>query len=251
MKIIVYTFFLLGWIFCSAQNDKPQVIYKYQKDTLFLNETNQPIIKKSFNLKLDSPLFSSLRFENDTLVLYKLRFSHLFGKLKISQKHQLFSLLNSRNNVDTTKVMIIHYQDSLKPINEFAKKTGIAYNKDSTTHRHVMSHKTFVVKHKDCVRKLSKRNKSNVYHYFKVNNGHPLEFKKAKWYEDYYGLIDKLFRDSYSRFFTIVIHPDGSFYCKNYNDNNGKIFKDLIKGKRWKLHKKEFEENLNSLNSKV
>lgn len=243
-----FVLFLICYI-ASSQNKQPQVVFKYQKDTLYINETNEDINKRVYNLKVKSNLFAGLRFENDTLVLYKLRFSHLFGTLENSKKNQLFKLISSKNKVDTTKIIIIHYQDTLKRISQFAKKTGIVFNKDSTSHRHVISHKTFINQHKKCVRTLGKRNKSQVYHYYNFNNGHPETYKKVDWYKDNLSLIDKIFRDSYRRFNTIIIHPNGDFFCRNYNDENSNIFKDITKGKRWKKHKKEFEESLDTLNS--
>ncbi len=246
-KILLIT---LGFSFvCFAQVGSSKYYLNYAKDTIYSDVQYYNISKKRHDTKLDSKLFSSLKFENDTLVLYRLRYSHLFGTLDKVKRHQLFLIFSERNKIDTTKIMVIHYQDTLKQISEFPDKSELVYNKDSTSHRHVINHSRYIKNLRNCIKNLRKRNRSEVYHFFKHNNGHPLKYKRFQWHKDYYGLIDKLFRDYRSRFHTIVINPNGDFFCMNYRDGNDKILKDLTKGKRWEKHKNAFEKKLAYLNS--
>lgn len=234
----------------TAQNipNKNELSIK-SRDTVFLDETDKVTTKSTYIAKLETPLFVSVWFENDTLILYKLRFSHLFGKLKDENKNQLFKLLSSRNKVDTTKIMIIHYQDSLKKESLFPKHSGVTYNKDSSKHRHVISYDKFISQHKECIRKLRKRNKNNVYHFYKHNLGHPEKYGKISWYKDHYELIDRLFRDSHRRFKTIVIRQDGNYFCRNYIGQNIDIFDDIIKDKNWEKHNEQFMTTLKKVNT--
>jgi len=248
MKFKLFVFLLCFSLLGYSQIKKPKYYLQYAKDTLYSDVEYFNISKKQHNIKLKSNLFSSLRYENDTLVLHRLRHSYLFGKLDSIKRNQLFLLFSNRNKIDTTKIMVIHYQDTLKKISEFPEKSGVVYTKDSTSHRHAISHSDYVKNQRACTKNLRKKNTSEVYHFFKHNNGHPLTYKKERWYKDYFGIINELFRDYKSRFHTIVIHPNGDFFCMNYTDGN-KLLSDIAKGKRWEKHKNDFFEKLDYLNS--
>ncbi|WP_299334496.1 hypothetical protein [uncultured Psychroserpens sp.] len=245
-RLLIFCVFVS--FYSHSQTIESSFKYTVEKDSIFLDEYDNAIDKRLFDFKLKSTLFYSLTMSNDTLVLNKLRFSHLFGELETPKKQQLFKFLSQRNNVDTTKVMIIHYQDTLKKINEFPEKSALIYSKDSSSHRHVISHKAFLKQHKKCQNKLNTK-KTRVYHFYGHNNGHPESIKKLTWTKDHLHLINTLFRDAYKRYSAIIIHPDGSFYCWNYRDGNLDVYEDIRKGKRWDKHKKEFIKKLEALNS--
>lgn len=244
--LCIVLFFSKQFVF--AQVGQHQKSYtSASKDTLRVDRNNQSIAKKIYDYKLDSSLFSALRFENDSLILYKLRLSYMFGELMPEKKTQLYQLLYSKNQVDTSKIMVIHYQDTLRAISYFPEKSKIVYAEDSLSHRHVANHKTFIKQHERCVKKNGKGRRNNVYHFFGYNEGHPTEFDKIKWQKDYLSLVERIYRDSYGRFNTIILHPDGTFVGYNYNDDTGKIYQDLIKGKRWTKHKANFEKRVKAL----
>ncbi len=221
------------------------------KDTIYLDENDKIIDKRLFNFKFDSSIYYGLRFENDSIVVDKLRFSHLFGKLEETRKKQLFKLFASRNHVDTTKIILIHYQDTLKRIVDFPKENTIVFNKDSTSHKHLYSHKSFLQQHKNCLKDFKRNKNTNVYHFFGINTGHPLNYDNCTWEKDNFSLINNMFRDKYKRFSSIIIHPNGNFYCYNFNDEgkNLKVYQDIIKNKKWDEHIDEFSKRLQTLNS--
>lgn len=235
-------------LFCYANSAESQQT-KHKKE-IYFDEVDATINKRQHDIKLKSDLFSSVKFETDTLILHKLRFSHLFGTLDTIKKQQLFKLLSARNSIDTTKIIVIHYQDTLRRIDEFAEEDGIIQNKNGRGHRHVISHNTFINQHKKCLRNLYKKGVNNVYHFYKHNNGHPEVYESYTWERDHLTLIDRLFRDSFRRFGTIVIYPNGNFFCRNYSDDNLHILKDVTKGKKWDKHLKRFKKKLELLSSK-
>ncbi|TXD84829.1 hypothetical protein ESY86_03805 [Subsaximicrobium wynnwilliamsii] len=246
--LLIILFFSKQIVF--AQVEEHQVSYTTaSKDTLRVDRSNQPIAKKAYDYKLDSSLFSVLRFENDSLVLYKLRLSYMFGNLVPETKTQLYQLLHSKNQVDTSRVMVIHYQDTLRAISYFPEKSKTVYAKDSMSHRHIANHQAFINQHKNCLKKNKRGRRNNVYHFFGYNEGHPAAFDKILWKKDHLGLVDQIYRDSYDRFNTIILHPDGTFVGYNYNDDTGKIYQDLIKGKRWELYKADFEKRVKALDA--
>lgn len=224
---------------------------KHIKDTIYADENDDVIDKRLFNYKFNSTIYYGFRFETDSVVLEKLRLSHLFGTLEATKKEQLFKFLTSRNHVDTTKIMVIHYQDTLKRITDFPKENKIVLSKDRSSHYHVLSHKSFIKLHKDCVKTFKRNKKTNIYHFFSVNTGHPLTYEECHWEKDNINLINNMFRDNYRRFSTIVIHPNGNFYCYNFNDDgeNFKVYQDIIKDKKWDEHMNEFSKKMKSLNS--
>lgn len=221
-----------------------------KKDTIYSDENNQIIDKRVFNFKSNSSLYYGIRFEYDTIVLKRLRFSYLFGKLEESNKNQLFKLLAKRNAVDTTKLIVIHYSDTLKSLKEFPEKPKIVLNSDSTSHRHVASYKQFIRTHKTCVNGFKHNKKANIYHFYGFNNGHPEKYKKYTWQKDHFKLIAKMFTDNYKRFHTVIMHPNGNFFGFNYRKkNNNIIYNDIVKDKNWDKHLAHFKQKLESLNS--
>ncbi len=245
MKLSLLFFFAL--LLCSNSIAQAKI---NKKDTIYSDENDQIIDKRVFNFKYKSNLFYGIRFENDTIVLNRLRFTFLFGEIEDSKKNQIFKLIAKRNKVDTTQLIVIHYTDTLKSMDEFPKNNSIVYNKDSTTHKHVYSHKNFILSHKKCIKNFKKNKKANVYHFYNINNGHPEKFKEYTWQKDHYRLITNMFSDSYKRFNTIIINPDGDFFCFNFReDNNISIYNDIVKNKKWEKHKASFKKRLKSLNS--
>ncbi|WP_179352537.1 hypothetical protein [Winogradskyella vidalii] len=155
-----FNFSLVIGFFCffaTSQVKYPKYYLEYAKDTIYSDVEYFNISKKAHNTKLKSKLFSSVKYENDTLVLYRLRQSYLFGELDELKKNQLFLLFSNRNKIDTTKIMVIHYQDTLKKISEFPKESGIVYNEDRTSHTHATSHEDYVKHQIACTKKLSKK----------------------------------------------------------------------------------------------
>lgn len=250
MKFLLLLMFVLVQCQLFAQEHN-KLFLKHSKDTVYADENDKIIDKRLFNYKINSSLYYGYQFETDKAVLLRLRFSHLFGKLDPTYKHQLFKLFASRNHVDTTKIMLIHYQDTLKKITDFPKENTIVYNKDSTSHKHVISHKTFLKEHENCQKKFKRNKKTNVYHFFEINEGHPLSYGNCTWEKDNFNLINSMFRDKYKRFSTIIIHPNGDFYCYNFNEDgvNLRIYEDIIRDKKWDEHMAEFEKNFQYLNA--
>ncbi len=245
MKSILLFFF--AFIFSIYSNAQDNFI---EKDTIYSDENDQIIDKRVFNFKHKSSLFYGIRFENDTVVLNKLRFTYLFGEIKKTKKNQIFKLFSQRSAVDTTKLIVIHYTDTFKSIAEFPKNNMIIYNKDSTSHKHISNHKQFIKNHKYCIKNFKKNKKANVYHFYGLNNGHPENYKEYTWQKDHYKLIANIFSDSYKRFHTIIIRPDGNFFCfNNRKGNNIDIYDDIVKNKKWEKHKAKFKVRLKSLNS--
>ena len=250
MKFLLFLLIILVHTQLSAQ-ESDKLYLTYAKDTIYADENNNIIDKHLFNFKFDSSIYYGFRFETDKIVVLRLRFSHLFGTLETTKKEQLFKLLASRNHVDTTKIMLIHYQDTLKRIVDFPKEDIVVFNKDSSSHTHIISHKSFVKQHENCLKGFKRNKKTKVYHFFGINKGHPLTYENNTWEKDNFNLINNMFRDKYRRFSTIIINPNGNFYCYNFNDEgkNLKVYEDIIKDKKWDEHMNEFSIKLQSLNS--
>lgn len=87
---------------------------------------------------MNSPLYYVLIYKNEKnkIVTLKARPSYFFGTIEKVKKQQLFKLLAQRNNVDTTKTIVIHYQDTLKRIDEFPKTNKIVPTKNG--HKHLV-----------------------------------------------------------------------------------------------------------------
>jgi hypothetical protein len=213
---------------------------------LYLDEGKIEIDKRTYNKKLRSDLYYGQRYTNDSIVYNVLYLSYYIDKIKKPQKEQLFKLLAQRNHVDTTRSMLIHYENTLKAIEDFPKNDTIIYYKYGL-HSHLISHKTFIDGHKKC--NSTKRKNSNVYHFFAVNNGHPLSFDGQIWYEDNLLLLKNTFgngRESRSNW-ALIIHPSGEFAVRNA-ELDYKIWNKLADHLDWEKQLRKFDKKFNRLN---
>lgn len=217
---------------------------------VYLDETNKIIDERTFELKALSSVYYSMDFIFENRKYHKLRFEYFLGKIPDTKKSQLFKLLYQRHKIDTTKLLLIHYTDTLKSIDQFPKKNMIVYNADSTSHEHLISHKQFVKNHKKCIKDHKRYKNLNVLHMYEHNNGHPDKFDEVVWYKDDLGIIKKLFNDGVFKYYYILIKPDGSFYLENTYYNRG-LYKDLLKNKKWDKHLTEFQNKLESIQNSI
>ncbi|MBW1295721.1 hypothetical protein [Aquimarina litoralis] len=150
------------------------------KDTLYLDENNDFISKLKFDQKINSIIYYGLTFDLEDAVYKKIRFAYFFGKIDPIKKQQLFKYLSARNGVDTTKIMAIHYSDTLRAKYQFPKKDSIVYINNKKNHKHIPPYRTFIKRHKACTKNFKNKKNANVYHYYTVNLGHPKTYKKIK-----------------------------------------------------------------------
>ena len=246
-----------------------------QRDTIYVDENDKPISKEIFNNKLNSPIYSGLRFDADTLILQKIEFKYNFGNITPSVKNQLFKLLNKRHQIDTTKTLVIHYQDTLRAKSDFPKENKTVYY-DSlnneiekitkktqvpggvkidfsnfykvSKHVHIQNYSGFLRGQKTCVRSYKKYDKTaSVLHFYNINNGHPNVLKKLRWYQDYGGLLKKLFFQDKKKFYTVIIKPSGEFFIE-YHENYFTMC-DLLNPEKWNTIKVDFEQKYKALNN--
>lgn len=219
-----------------------------QLDTIYLDESDKFISKTIFENKIGSTIYHGLKFETDTLVLNKVRFSYYFGELSPSVKTQLFQLLNKRHQIDTTKTLIIHYQDTLKPLEQFPKRDSIVYlDSLSKRHIHLWGYDSFLNAHKKCFQNHKKYKKeAQLLHFYAHNLGHPNKVKNLEWFKDYGLVIKKIFADSYQNFKIIIIHSDGEFFIESRI--NEIPYNHLIRQKKWEEYKNEFIRRSEALN---
>lgn len=237
MKIIFYL--LLFVVLVPSANGQA-------RKELYLDEGKIEISKRIYNKKLRSDLYYGQRYANDSLIYNVLYLSYYFDKIKKPQKEQLFKLLVQRNKVDTTKTILIHYENILKPIDEFPKNDTVLYYKNGT-HSHLISHRTFIDGHKKC--NNTKRKNSTVYHFFAENEGHPLSFEDQKWYEDNLLLLKNTFGNGKEskRNWSLIIHPSGDFAVRNA-ELDYRIWNRLVDRIKWDKIKKKFDKKFNKLN---
>lgn len=239
---------------------------------VYLDVTKEVISKQEFNKKIESDLYSGIKYVTDTLIIKKLKINYAFGKLKTSTKSQLFKLLSSRHQIDTTKTLVFHYMDTLKNKNEYPKSDYLVLldsnnnvikkikgnrtsyivtpsTRNVVKHKHLISYKTFLVSHKKCIKSYKKFIKKNVkiLHFYSVNNGHPNQYKNHRWYKDYGNILKKLFYIEKRKFSLVVLKPNGEFflyYTHGYMKN-----KLLFTEEGWRKYKQEFLTNQKQLNS--
>ena len=236
-----------------------------QSKIVYVNEVNKIISQSEFNSKINSPIYQGLKFPlNDSIIIKKIRFKYFFGSLNSKKKKQLFQLLSKRHNVDTSKIMVLHYDDTLKLKSSFPKRNrtvfydslGREVNVDKISggynfrqmtnvvkHLHQTNYRRFLSEHKKCLRRYSKNKETVILHFFNFNEGHPTEYKGLVWSKDYGSVLKTMFFDAYQSYQSILLYPNGDYYLGYDSDL---INKNLLDFKNMTKYKNDFITELNS-----
>lgn len=248
--ISFYIVFFVSIVGFSQKENSQTLDGTVSKDTTYIDEDGISISKETFNTKLNSNYFYAKIYHIDDYSVGKLQWSHYFGTLDEALRHQFFSLLSEKYLVDTTKVMAIHYKDTLKNPDSFSKKDKII-ELDKRKHIHLISYKTFIKEYKDCHKRFKKNEHANVYHFYSHNNGHPEVVDKMSWHQDYQHKIKFLFSKNDEQPAVILLHPNGNYlihyrYDGLYSNN---ILTQLKKNERWDIFLTDFHNKTSALNS--
>lgn len=244
------------------------------KDTIYVDESYNKITRNEFKRKALSSLFYSANLNKDSIHYKKLRYKEYFGSLGFKKKHQLNKLFNLRFKIDTTKIWLIHYVDSLPDMKRMPVKSGIilldsigrqdgkilskkdfsnllinrstnriTINSDVSKrkHRHVTSYKDY----KRIISKERKRYKKfknvELIHFYEFNKGYPKEdIENNKWYQDKNKLLKRTFTDGMKMYKVIVLFPNGDFCLNPYGPDKAK---KILKRKKYLREKKKWKKN--------
>ncbi|APY10037.1 hypothetical protein BWZ22_01725 [Seonamhaeicola sp. S2-3] len=246
-----------------------------QQDVIHIDENGKSISANVFKTKISSSIYHGVRYDTDSLVLQEIKYNYRFGKLLPNAKKQLFQLLSLRHQIDTTRILMIHYIDTLRAVSEFPKKSStilydslnqeiksvqktityplggvkidLSNNQKVYKQEHVLNYRDFINSYKRCYRRYRKYKQVSVFHFYDYNNGHPNELKKLKWFQDYGGVLKKLFFNEKSRGYNVIIKPSGEFFIE-YRENHI-TFDDLINSKKWNEMKINFDKEIKVLNN--
>lgn len=219
-----------------------------QVDTIYVDENYNKLLKDTFKQKLKSNAYKAYRYSTNTLVLEMLKPKFRFGNLDKHVKSQLFKLLASRHNIDTSKVLSILYIDSLKSKNDFPKKKYALVkdqygntigkekfrsawvfpseyvdirkylkdrNKNEVKLITVNNYKGFLKNCKRFFRLHKKYDEVTPFMFYNFKAGTEDEFKNIHAYKDYGLLLRKLFALDTEVPKYIVIKNNGEFYASH------------------------------------
>lgn len=217
----------------------------------YIDEGLAVISKKEFKKKLKSDLYYAYEYDLDTVLYKRLYVKYFLGKLDPLSRHQLFSLLTRRNNVDTTQNMVIHYQDTLKAKESFPRRDEIVWNKDGT-HKHLISYNTFIKGHNRCNSRYSKKYKGKLYHFYNFNTGHPEQYKDLIWYKDHLKMLRRLFYNNSNNKngWSVTLFPNGDYFIKNWS-MDPKLAEELQNHTNWEQHLSNFKSRYYQLNPQL
>ena len=244
--------------------------YSQNKERIYLDEHYKEIELREFQKKARTDFFFVAIKSNDTAVFRKLRYRELYGKLDLKVKYQLNGLFHKRYDIDTNKVWVIHYKDSLPDIKKMRKKSGIIvidstgkelseilswdqYRRSkyrTTKNRHL---KKYVTSYGDFIKTidyekkyLRNKNLIELLHFYHINKGYPLENDKFNWMQDSSQILKKIFTIGLEMYRIIVLHPDGSFYVITHKDSLDRQ-KEKIKFKYFQRAKKQWLKDYESI----
>ncbi len=217
---------------------------------VYVDENFQKIPEEIYINKQESNTFLEAEIVSDTAIYKKLFYKEFFGTLDKNKKSQLNKLLLQKYEVDSTKVWVIHYVDSLPDVSTLSKKSKIIYepvdstqasleaaaylnanrkfiaNKFSTKefneklnrtkHSHIFSYKSWYKSTKKEIKKYRKTDHALLLHFYGHNAGFPETDRDVRWLEDPYNVLKAIFSDGVKNYPTIILHPDGSFFVSYY-----------------------------------
>lgn len=207
----------------------------YTNAQTFIDYNTNQITAKEFKRLFDTDLFKELDIKSDSLNFKKLIFNKRFGSLSKIAKSQLNKRLFFGYAIDSTKIWVIHYVDSLPPKASMPKKSYIEYLDDQKMrHKHVTSYKDFVKGSKKHSKEFKNNKDVKFIHFWRAGGqDYPQElFKSLNWYYDPSNFIKRLFSFGIINFKTQIIYPNGD-YISFYDNKNKVDLKRLIKSKKF------------------
>jgi hypothetical protein len=207
----------------------------YTNAQTFIDYNTNQITAEEFKRLSDTDLFKELDIKRDSLHFKKLVFKKRFGSLSKIAKSQLNKHLFFRYAIDSTKIWVIHYVDSLPPKVSLPKKSHIVYLDDQKIrHKHEISYKDFVKRSKTHFKEFKNNEDVTFIHFWRAGGqDYPQElFKSLNWYYDPSNFIKRLFSLGIIHFKTQIIYPNGD-YVSFYDDKNKVELKRLIKSKKF------------------
>ncbi|MBU2526035.1 MAG: hypothetical protein KKC03_05490 [Bacteroidetes bacterium] len=101
----------------------------YQKTSAqvrFIDWDLKEIKENTFKSKLKTGKYESIKFQSDSIGYYfKLRPKEIFGLLDTTTNNQLHQILSKSYQVDKSKILFIHYIDTLPMVYKMPKRDTI------------------------------------------------------------------------------------------------------------------------------
>ena len=207
----------------------------YTNAQTFIDYNTNQITAEEFKRLSDTDLFKELDIKRDSLHFKKLVFKKRFGSLSKIAKSQLNKHLFFRYAIDSTKIWVIHYVDSLPPKVSLPKKSHIVYLDDQKIrHKHEISYKDFVKRSKNHFKEFKNNEDVKFIHFLRAGGqDYPQElFKSINWYYDPSNFIKRLFSFGNINFKTQIIYPNGD-YVSFFDIKNKADLKRLIKSEKF------------------
>ena len=223
------------------------VMFSYSTNAqTFIDYNLNQVTAKEFKRLIDTDLFKELNIETDSIRFKKLVFGKRFGSLSKVAKSQLNKRLFFRYGIDSTKIWVIHYVDSLPPKVSSPKKSHIVYLDDQkTTHKHLISYRDFV-KGSQTHSKEFKNNKDVTFiHFLRAGaQDYPQElFESINWYYDPSDFIKRIFSFGVINFKTQVIYPNGDYVSFFYVKNKAEL-KRLVQIKKFIRERQKHQKKI-------
>ncbi len=184
------------------------------KQLIHVDENYKEISSSEFERRLKSKLFYYTKYTSDTIDYKKLKFREFFGNIGFEKKKQLNDLFKKKYRIDSSKVWVIHYYDSLPDTKKMPKNTliEIKYASSTPTVRNKMSLEVF----KKGLRKMKERywrnKKAKLYNFYNYKNEYPIAKSKVKWYKDENLVLKKMFGQGVDMYATIILLKNGNYY---------------------------------------
>ncbi|MEZ4793751.1 MAG: hypothetical protein R2783_09895 [Gelidibacter sp.] len=218
-----------------------------------------------YDNKCKQQAYKCLKYQTDSITLYKVLFKYRFGKIDVQEYNQIKNLVTgSKSNIGTDIVLVIKYIDSLRDYEGF-KRQHLTHVKihDSISKIESLGNRPQMIKHwaynykmykrnkkrwikssKKCVKKFEKNLPVDVSYVYNFNQDNLADYEGLNLIKDRGALRVKFFNIK-NNFNLLILKPDGEYFLSGDHMSDESL-KRLIKNKDWSSYKSDWNATINT-----
>jgi hypothetical protein len=231
MRTLILFALLLGFVFQETNAQTKLIDWN-------LKEINE----STFKSKLKTGKYTSIKIQSDSIgTFFKLRPKEIFGQLDSTINDQLHKILSSNYKVDRSKILFIHYIDTLPMVSNLPKNDTILIGEKVDANGNVYPSQTHLSSFETEKKFLKKEIKFfqrfddvTFVHLVNVENDYPKKIDSHEMMSDPNLVFRKVLSDGFQPYVNILLYPDGYYLMTTYKMTNEQI--------KQRLNRKKFEK---------
>ncbi len=225
------------------------------KDTIYFDENDIKIDRIKGLKKCYSEIYYCVKYENDSLVKFKIMPEYFYDKMDSISHKQIINLLNSRMDIQVTieKTLLISYRADIENYEGYLDRFNDTKNRlnDSRFSRLIPmtdkqfenKNKNFLKTQKKCIKKVNKIGNIFQFYVFTKNKGYLINEDSINWRKDFNNMFKDLF---FKKGRLLILKPNGDYLITMNRLGDDFLFKHL-ETSNWDVLKTTWNKNQISL----